>query len=112
MARALFTAEQVHEAADGLVAEGKTVTALTLLARLGGGSLTTIYKHLITWRDARKQDPTPAMAQAVPEPVQAAFATALGRAWTAAAGEAAKEIRHRDSEAVTRGNTRPQSLTR
>jgi predicted nucleic acid-binding Zn-ribbon protein len=92
MARALFAAEQVHEAADGLVAEGKTVTALTLLARLGGGSLTTIYKHLITWRDAKKQDPTPAMAQAVPEPVQAAFATALGRAWAAAAGEAAKEI--------------------
>ena len=92
MAKALFTAEQVHEAADAIAAEGKEVTALLLLSRLGGGSLTTIYKHLLSWRQAREQAASPANSQAIPEPVQAAFNTALGRAWSAAAAEAAKEV--------------------
>ena len=92
MAKPLFTAEQIHEAADAIAAEGKEVTALVLLSRLGGGSLTTIYKHLIAWREARQQSAVPTNGQTIPEPVQAAFATALGRAWGAAAAEAAKEV--------------------
>ena len=39
---ARFTEEEVFQAADALVAEGKEVSASSLLATLGGGSLTTI----------------------------------------------------------------------
>lgn len=92
MARPLFTQEQVFEVADGLAAEGKEVSALALLSKLGGASLTTIYKHLLAWRDARKQDTAQGTAQAIPESVQAVFATALGRTWAAATSEAAREI--------------------
>lgn len=92
MARPMFTQEQVFEVADGLAAEGKEVTALGLLSKLGGGSLTTIYKHFFAWRDARRKDAMPASTDSIPESVQAAFATALGKTWAAAVSEAAKEI--------------------
>ncbi len=36
-----------------LEAEGKEVTALTMLSALGRGSLTTIYKHLDAWRETK-----------------------------------------------------------
>jgi len=105
MARALFSAEQVHEAADALSAEGKEATALALLSRLGGGSLTTIYKHLISWREARQQQSSYSTQNTIPETVQAAFATALGRAWSAAASEAAKEIAIAKEKAATEVQT-------
>lgn len=92
MARSLFTQEQVFEVADALAADGKEVTALALLSKLGGASLTTIYKHLIAWRESHKPEATPMNGQAIPETVQAAFATALGRAWSAASTEAGKEV--------------------
>jgi hypothetical protein len=86
--KALFTREQVFAAADSLAADGKEVTATALLATLGGGSLTTIYRHLYEWREAH---PTAGAAPApveIPEVVQGAFAGA----WRAAVTEAAKEI--------------------
>jgi len=92
MARSLFTQEQVFEAADTIAEEGKEVTALALLSRLGGASLTTIYKHLIPWREKRQNHTTPATAQTIPEPVQAAFASALGTVWRVATSEAGKEV--------------------
>jgi chromosome segregation ATPase len=92
VAKALFTAEQVYEVADGIAAEGKDVTAKLLHARLGGASLTTIYNHLVAWRQGRQQNAAPMNSQSIPEPVQAAFSTALGRAWSAVTTEAAKEI--------------------
>ena len=51
--KALFTEEQVFETADRLVTDGKEVTASSLLAALGGGSLTTIYKHMAAWLASR-----------------------------------------------------------
>lgn len=85
--KAYFTEQEVLAAADRLAAAGKEVTASALLDVLGGGSLTTIYKHLNVWRESR-----PALVQQVvpgdlPEPVQTAFMAA----WKVAAGEAAKE---------------------
>ena len=38
--------DELFETANRLKAEGKEVTALALLDALGGGSLSTIYKHL------------------------------------------------------------------
>lgn len=85
--KALHTQEQVFAAADQLAAEGRDVTASELLAALGGGSLTTIYKHLDAWETSRKDVPRPVVID-MPEIVNAAFM----QAWQAAAREAGKEI--------------------
>lgn len=85
--KALHTREEVFAAADQLAANGRDVTASALLATLGGGSLTTIYKHLEAWEASRKDTPRPVVIE-MPEAVSAAFA----RAWQAAAQEAGKEV--------------------
>ena len=78
--------DEVIETANRLEAEGKEVTALSMLAALGRGSLTTIYKHLDAWKLA-KPVKSPAVSQEQPEQVKTAFATA----WRVAAEEAARE---------------------
>ncbi|KWF77603.1 hypothetical protein WL93_26695 [Burkholderia diffusa] len=85
--KALHTQEQVFEAADRLAAGGQEVTPTTLREALGGGSLTTIYRHLEAWEAARKSAPAPVII-AMPDAVKAAF----DQTWLAAATEAGKEI--------------------
>jgi DNA repair exonuclease SbcCD ATPase subunit len=85
--KALHTQDEVFAAADQLAAGGHDVTATALLAALGGGSLTTIYRHLAAWEASRKDAPRP-VAIDMPDTVSAAFA----QAWQAAAREAGKEI--------------------
>lgn len=86
--RALFSQEEVFQTADRLAAEGKEVSATTLLAALGGGSLTTIYKHLTAWLEARpKSDPALAPIE-IPDMVQGAFTAA----WRTAVLEATREV--------------------
>ncbi len=79
--------EELFETANRMKAEGKEVTAMALLDELGGGSLTTIYKHLETWQAAR---PTEVVikAEEIPASVQASFAAA----WRLAAQEAKREV--------------------
>ncbi len=90
--------DEVIETANRLEAEGKEVTALTMLSALGRGSLTTIYKHLDAWRET-KPVRSPVVQADQPEPVKTAFATA----WRVAAEEAAREttvIREKAAEEV------------
>lgn len=86
--KAFFTEEQVFAAADTLAATGKEVSASALLNALGGGSLTTIYKHLDVWKQTRPALVAPVVAMDLPEPVQIAFVAA----WKVAASEAAREV--------------------
>lgn len=86
--KALFTEKEVFEAADTLAATGKEVSASALLSVLGGGSLTTIYKHLDAWKQTRPALVAPVVAIDLPEPVQVAFVAA----WKVAASEAAREV--------------------
>lgn len=86
--KAFFTEDQVFAAADTLAATGKEVSASALLNVLGGGSLTTIYKHLDVWRQTRPALVAPVVAMDLPEPVQIAFVAA----WKVAASEAAREV--------------------
>lgn len=85
--RAVVQQEEVFDAAEKLAADGKEVSALAVLSALGGGSLTTIYKHLSAWEASR-----PAVVSAgnneVPEAVQNAF----NSTWRVAAMEAAREV--------------------
>lgn len=85
--RPVVDREEVFEAANRLAAEGREVTALTLLDSLGGGSLTTIYKYLNAW-NAERPAQTVASNNEIPDSVQAALAST----WRAATQEAAKEV--------------------
>ena len=85
--KALHTQEQVFQAADALAASGKEVTPTTLRDALGGGSLTTIYKHIDAWQETRKAAPMPVILE-MPDSVKTAFS----QCWQAAASEAGKEI--------------------
>jgi predicted RNase H-like nuclease (RuvC/YqgF family) len=85
--RGSISEEQVFEAADALVAQGKEVTPTALLSSLGSGSFTTIYKHLSAWEASRATAVTD-RAAVIPEAVLSAF----GAAWRAATAEAGKEV--------------------
>ena len=106
--KAKHTQEQVFEAADRLAASGQEVTATALLDELGGGSLTTIYKHLDVWTASKKTAPPVVMEQ--PEGVKAAFAAI----WQAVTNEAAKEIaairQKADSEVKTATKLRDEAV--
>jgi chromosome segregation ATPase len=82
----MHTQEEVFEVADRLAASGQEVTATLLRDELGGGSLTTIYRHLDAWSTSKKSAPPVVMEQ--PESVKAAFVAI----WQAVTNEAAKEI--------------------
>ncbi|MCC7531192.1 MAG: DNA-binding protein [Candidatus Melainabacteria bacterium] len=91
--------DEVFETANRLEAEGKEVTALAMLAALGRGSLTTIYKYLDAWKHA-KPVKTPSVQTEPPDQVKSAFATA----WRVAAEEAAREtmvMREKAAEEVS-----------
>ncbi len=85
--KALHTPEQVFQAADRLAAAGQSVSPASLRAALGGGSLTTIYKHLATWEATRPASSAPT-AMIMPETVERIFA----QAWQIATTEAGKDM--------------------
>ncbi|MFA6556644.1 MAG: DNA-binding protein [Candidatus Obscuribacterales bacterium] len=87
MRRQAVEVDELFETANRLQAEGKEVTALTLLDALGGGSLRTIYKHLEAWKQAK-----PAVVivgnEEMPESVRGIFAAA----WRSATQEAGRQV--------------------
>lgn len=85
--KAMHTAAEVFEVADRMAANGQEVTPTALLQALGGGSLTTIYKHLDAWQTSKKDAPVSVVYE-MPEPVKSAF----NGVWQVAANEAAKEV--------------------
>ena len=85
--KARFTQEQVFAAADALVAEGRDISPAELLDRLGGGSFTTLYRHLEAWRSGQVEQ-APAVTIAMPPAVR----LALDQAWQVATSEAFREV--------------------
>jgi chromosome segregation ATPase len=88
MRRPVVSQEELFETANRLQAEGKEVTAPALLTALGGGSLTTIYKHLAVWKESRPAATKATSSNEIPDTVQNAFATA----WRFVATEGAREV--------------------
>lgn len=86
--KAFFTEKEIFEAADTLAAQGHEVSAHSLFKAMGGGSYTTIYRHLEAWRQTRPALVNQVVAIDLPEPVQTAFVAA----WKVAASEAAREV--------------------
>lgn len=81
--------DELFEVADRMIADGKDVTALTLHAELGRGSLTTIYKLLDEWKKLRPAPHTKTGDNGeVPEPVKAALLST----WRIASQEAGRQV--------------------
>jgi DNA repair exonuclease SbcCD ATPase subunit len=94
--RQAIAADELFETANRLKAEGKEVTALTLLDALGGGSLSTIYKHLEVWHASKPAEViTP--GEELPPQVLASF-TASWRLATQEAGRQVAEVREKAKE--------------
>ncbi|HEY9758813.1 MAG TPA: DNA-binding protein [Oculatellaceae cyanobacterium] len=85
--RPIIDRDEFWSVADRLAAEGKEITALSMLSALGGGSFTTIYRYLGDWL-ASQPKATADNKGEIPDVVQNAFASA----WRVAALEAAREI--------------------
>ncbi len=85
--KAKFTQEEVFAAADAMAAEGQAISPAELLRRLGGGSFTTLYRHLEVWRRGPGA-PLPAVVLAMPPAVR----QALDQVWQVATREACQEV--------------------
>lgn len=78
---------ELFEVADRLKAEGKEVTALSLLDALGGGSLRTIYKHLEVWQKSR-----PALVVGDQEEIPPQVLASFSASWRMALQESRREV--------------------
>ena len=83
MGRPGITSEQVHEAADALVADGVAPTVVGIRTRLGGGSPNNISKWLNQWREARTELERSA-SPSMPTSVETAMRGVWVAAWKAA----------------------------
>jgi len=96
MASPRLTEEEVHAACVEIAAQGERPTALTLLDKLGRGSLTTITKYLNTWNatdeaQAIKAEALPAVVK-LPEELSKDGEDLLKRMWNIAKGIADEEL--------------------
>jgi chromosome segregation ATPase len=96
MATPKLTEDEVHAACADIVAQGERPTALTLLDKLGRGSLTTITKYLNTWHatgeaQALKIEALPAVVK-VPAELSKEGEDLLKRMWNTAKGIADEEL--------------------
>jgi len=96
MASHPLTKEEVHTACSEISAQGERPTSLTLLDKIGRGSLTTITKYLNTWNTsdeakALKIDLLPVIAQ-LPEELSKSGEDLVKKVWNVAKGIADKEL--------------------
>jgi len=78
MAISRIKKEQVWKTAQALVDEGRKPTIQAIRQRLGGGSYTTISRHLASWREQRRPEPE---QPPVPESVQEIARRLWAEAW-------------------------------
>jgi chromosome segregation ATPase len=89
MSKTIATETSVHQAAARLHSEGHDVTIDAVRALVGGGSETTILRHLQRWRELPREGvATPPM----PEAVRACFGDLEKRLWREIWSIAAREI--------------------
>jgi plasmid replication DNA-binding protein KfrA len=104
-----LTEAEVHEACADIAAQGERPTSLTVLEKLGRGSLTTITKHMNTWHNsddaqALKADELPAIVILPPE-LSKASEDLLKKVWQKAqdfahAGVAIQRMALKEAERV------------
>ena len=79
--------QDIHAAADRLVAEGQSPTLAAVRAALGGGSFTTISEAMKTWKAAQQIAAAP-MREAAPVAVTARVGELASEIWAVALGMA------------------------
>lgn len=92
MAKPIVTQELVSEAADALVAGGEEPSIISVQARVGGGSYTTVKRYLDTWRQQRVAAPAASAPPAIAEQ-GAALVRELWASAQALADEQVAEVR-------------------
>lgn len=98
MARTGITFKQVSDAADTLVAEGKSPTIISVREHLGTGSPNTIHAHLKAWREAR---PAPKVeAIELPTELRNAIAEQMRKAASTARAEVQDQLMQAQAEAA------------
>ena len=85
--RPVVNREELFSVANELAGQGRQVTALAILAKLGGGSLTTIYKYLEEWEQQHQSAPPPT-GDELPDRVKQSFMNV----WKLASAEASSEV--------------------
>ncbi len=83
MARSGVTREQVFEAADALVLEGKSPTVMAVRSKLGGGSPNTITPFLGEWKALQESERAKGLPS-IPDSVEALMGQLWGTAWKVA----------------------------
>jgi len=96
MATHRLTEEEVHTACSEISSQGERPTSLTLLDKIGRGSLTTITKYLNTWHtsdeaQALNIDLLPVVAQ-LPDELSKDGEDLIKKVWNVAKGIADKEL--------------------
>lgn len=97
MTKPIATSESVQAAADQLHAEGREITIDAIRERIGGGSETTVLRHLQRWRETPRNS---IAAPPLPSSVNTAFDGFVARLWTEAWAHAARDIEAAKSRAA------------
>ncbi|MBN8490155.1 MAG: DNA-binding protein [Burkholderiales bacterium] len=97
MTKSIATAESVQAAADQLHAEGREPTIDAIRERIGGGSETTVLRHLQRWRETPRAS---IAAPPLPSSVTTVFDGFVARLWSEAWTHAAREIEAAQSRAA------------
>lgn len=98
MARPIVTPQLVAEAAEALLAEKVDPTILTVQARIGAGSYSTVKKHLDLWKEQRAK--SAAAAPETPAEVEAKARDLARAVWLLAAAEAKREAQQAKDQAA------------
>ena len=78
-----ITTQDIHEAANSLVEEGKKPTLAAIRKALGGGSFTTISEAMKEWK-AENQDSQAETKEVVPEVITEKLETLISKIWNVA----------------------------
>jgi hypothetical protein len=97
MTKPIATSESVQAAADQLHAEGREITIDAVRERIGGGSETTVLRHLQRWRATPRNS---IAAPPLPSSVNTIFDGFVARLWTEAWAHAARDIEAAQSRAA------------
>lgn len=108
MAKTGITEAQVAHAADQLLATGSDVSARAIRDALGSGSMTTVLKHLRTWRRTQLAEGGP--LPEIPDAVREASLRALHEVWRTASREAREAIDQIRTAAGKRGDDLERDL--
>ncbi len=95
MAEAVATESAVHRALDEIDQRGEKATQRRVIELLGGGSFTSVTKHIQTWRP---KDRPIANLGPVPETVAAQVGQLIDHLWALSAVEAERRANERTAE--------------